>query len=236
MSINNESVIIKLEGRLGHQLTSYAFALVFSKLNNLKLYVDLSILNKKGMIYYLDKLGIHVEQIENNSLRTINENKSSRFLYQPKFFDFKKRPICLRGCWIHYKYTENIINDLKKQISPPIKNNYTTIHVRRTDFLKGRNDSVLSPEWIRNAMAFLPGPYCILSDDIDWCLENIYADEYRYNDAISDFRFIMGSQNKIISDSSFSWWAARLGDNNSVIVPKIHSDKDNIHPKEWTLL
>ena len=60
--------------------------------------------------------------------------------------------------------------------------------------------------------------------DIDWCKENLNIKNavYAHNEDSIDFKMMQFSDHNIISNSSFSWWAARLNNNDKkrIIIPK----------------
>jgi hypothetical protein len=74
-------------------------------------------------------------------------------------------------------------------------------------------------------------PYFIIfSNDIPWCRENLPLDNCTYVDwnkdsnSYIDMQLMSSCKHNIISNSSFSWWAAYL--NN-------FPDKIVISPKQW---
>jgi hypothetical protein len=102
------------------------------------------------------------------------------------------------------------------------------INVRRGDYLtQPRRHPVVTIDYINEAYKQLP--YCdkiiVLSDDIEWCKENIklpklvFVENYRDCDALW---LLSLCDHFIISNSSFSWWGAYLSrtDNKVVISPE----------------
>lgn len=79
-----------------------------------------------------------------------------------------------------------------------------------------------------------PEIYCIFSDDIQWCKENlgsfleenitIYVNWNKGKNSYRDMQLMSLCNYNIIANSSFSWWGAWL--NN-------HNDKIVISPKTW---
>jgi hypothetical protein len=119
------------------------------------------------------------------------------------------------------------------------------MHIRRNDFLSQQEHfPVLPKEYYLNALNLLPQglKVVILSDDIEWCKENLFADFYIGNNDPSDALYIMTkSKHNIIANSSFSWWVAWLNKNpdNIVIAPKMwfghastNNNEDKI-PNSW---
>jgi hypothetical protein len=103
------------------------------------------------------------------------------------------------------------------------------INVRRGDYLTQSNrHPVITKEYILKAYEQLPrhDKLLIVSDDIEWCKENIDLPNIVFND---NSKFWDGEamwllslcDHFIISNSSFSWWGSYLSrtDNKVVIAP-----------------
>jgi hypothetical protein len=117
--------------------------------------------------------------------------------------------------------------------------NSVSCHVRRGDYLKAPNLCVCSEDYYRRAIQFVkqskaPDLFCIFSDDIAWCRENlkeligdadvIFVDWNKGENSFRDMQLMSLCRHNIIANSSFSWWGAWL--NN-------HSDKLVITPDHW---
>lgn len=137
------------------------------------------------------------------------------------------------------------------------------LHVRRGDLAYAeetlRSPTVVhgptvSQSYIREAMALF-GRNCVFlvfSDsprDIQWCRENIRGKYVRFSEGhtdLQDFAIMQSCDHNIISNSTFSWWAAWLNANPAkrVVAPRQwfnarfaigHRIRDLI-PEPWTLL
>ena len=121
------------------------------------------------------------------------------------------------------------------------------INVRRGDYLtQPRRHPVVSIEYINEAYKKLP--HCdkiiVLSDDIEWCKENIklpnlvFVENYRDCDALW---LLSLCDHFIISNSTFSWWGAYLSRTENKIVispdtwfgPDVLEDPKDIWCKDW---
>lgn len=116
----------------------------------------------------------------------------------------------------------------------------TVINVRRGDYLLYPNyHPVLSKEYIYEACKLIPQTeeYLIMSDDMQWCHENIVFPNARYlNHGYSpeEQLWIMSLCNHfIISNSSFSWWGAYLSEapNKTIVAPETWFGPE--HTQEW---
>lgn len=166
------------------------------------------------------------------------------------------------GYWQSAKYFEHYRDDLLNLFQPntEIQNKANSwrqsidspccvaIHVRRGDFLWGKNNSTCDLYYYKDAIALLhqmqPNPtLCFFSDDIDWC-KNAFQ-EYsnsifvenggEYSDLL-DLYSISLCEHGIMSLSTFSWWGNWLRKNNShsiVICPNKDKMYDSFIPDNW---
>lgn len=157
------------------------------------------------------------------------------------------------------KYSENIkslfgapldfINKISTEIPVIFQKKVTVINVRRGDYLHYPNyHPTVSSEYIMKALELIPSEhYLIASDDIAWCKKNInlpntsYLEGYKSHEQL----WIMSMcHHFVISNSSFSWWAAYLSRNNNKIVvapetwfgPEYKADWQSMYCKDWTVL
>jgi hypothetical protein len=158
------------------------------------------------------------------------------------------------------------LTDKGEKLLNLIKTNQSVcLHVRRCDFVNNPINSKfhgsVSLEYIHSAIkkitSFVPSPdFIVFSDDINWCLDNInisekitfvtrdYLQHQSSNDRKLELRnthYLMQScKHFVISNSTFSWWAAWLSnhDNKIVIYPKKWFNDSSINtsdlmPSEW---
>jgi hypothetical protein len=101
----------------------------------------------------------------------------------------------------------------------------TVIHIRRGDYLAlPELHGILTAGWFRNAcMGRDPADLVVFSDDLAWCREQdflkgaTFVDE---PDAAVALHLMSQFSRFILSNSSFSWWAAWLaGADADVVVP-----------------
>lgn len=106
-------------------------------------------------------------------------------------------------------------------------------------------------EYFISAMDHFPEDalFVVFSNDIKWCQENfskiprnfVFVENELY---YHDFFLMSLCKHNIISNSSFSWWAAYLNRNPDKIViapplwfnPSYISDTQDIYPPEWIVL
>lgn len=130
------------------------------------------------------------------------------------------------------------------------------VHVRRGDYLQSDDlGGVCGKAYYRRAIEFLSegaaDPYVLFfSDDLDWCrdelasgIDAVFVDWNRGADSWKDMRLMTLCDKLAISNSSFGWWGARLGQDEArqVAAPDRwfgarHRDNPDIAPSGWVRL
>lgn len=123
---------------------------------------------------------------------------------------------------------------------------YTAIHVRLGDYGSSYHP-ICSREYYHKAMAELPGPYMVFSEDWFKAREHLGplppGDHWWYDgNTIDTFRVMKACKNHIIANSTYSWWAAYLAGGN-VVAPKewfgpdaAHLETKDIYCDSWKIL
>ena len=154
-------------------------------------------------------------------------------------------------------YRRNLTEANQSFYTEIIRHKTISVHIRRGDYVEkvhvANNFSKITPGYFERAIDFISSKtqiskLVIFSDDIQWVKENIkfgYECIYIDNDG-PDFehQFLMSCcDHNIISNSTFSWWAAWLNENENKIVcvpDKWFADKerkDDIYiPYKWAKL
>lgn len=169
-----------------------------------------------------------------------------------KEYIVKPKNIILKGNWGKETYFKPAADKIRKAfvfkhpLTPPalrvrdeirsVKGS-VTIHYRRGDYV--RVGACPSPQYFLDAMDVVaekvPHPvFFCFSEDIDWVKEQFAESKYdirypRYESdkkGVEDFRLLMEGEHQIISNSSYSWWAAYLNK---------HEDKIVVIPQNGTL-
>lgn len=150
----------------------------------------------------------------------------------------------------YFKPHENYIKKLFtiENVELPCDEKITSVHIRRGDYVsKPEYHNVLDKKYYESAIDFIgEGSFIFFSDDMPWVKENFKSKNYIYSDCddeISDFYMMSKCDNNIISNSSFSWWAAYLNKNlnKKIVTPKhekwfgVNGPKDtqDLIPIEW---
>lgn len=163
----------------------------------------------------------------------------------------KKKCLICSGKFENPQYFSSIRNILLKEFVPkvdPLENNKSLygiiektdsvcVTIRRGDFLDEKFKSqfyVCDEHYFREALKVvkekIKDPVLIFfSDDIDWVKENIKTDLPSYYESGKDpvwekLRLMYSCKHFIISNSTFSWWAQYLSQNDKKVV---------ISPDRW---
>ena len=190
------------------------------------------------------------------------ENVYSESAYTYTQIDpINKTNLVLKGYFQSYKYIDegairnqfqfddSFVLKLRKRHQGILSEKFSAIHVRRGDYLKNLyKHPFCGKRYYKEAIKKLGNPdrIIIFSDDIKWCRNNLKGPNINYmeNTSVMDDFYLMTVADKIvISNSSFSYWAAFLNEKKSkVIVPSLwfgfrHKvDTTDLIPKEWTVL
>lgn len=247
--MQNETLTLRLAGGLGNQL----FQLAAAKSTGSKtLLIDVSPLSGTERLFELNPLRSSVNfevsaqrQVSRIFARKINERRE--FLWQ----DLKiigKRPNILSGYFQHPKYVESILQEVvqfvesssreSKQNSCNCNGGHVAIHLRRGDYLNVTKNKrifgVLANEYFLSSIKkFSENTHFIaFSDsDVESELREVIPPTTHLTFADSDLKpwtllqRMSSMEGIVISNSSLSWWAARVGmemmQNFRVICPNI---------------
>jgi hypothetical protein len=147
------------------------------------------------------------------------------------------RDVYLDGTWQHPLHFASHADVIRREftpraISPRFEEvlaaqravNSVAVHVRRTDFLLPGNEivQVCSVDYFRRAIAAMrekvgDAGFCIFSDDIGWVAANVPIDVRHVlmpantDQPVRDFLLMAACRHFVISNSTYSWWAAWLG-------------------------
>lgn len=246
----------ELSGGVGNQM--FQIAAVVSLADNLGFK---AIFNSDT--HFLPLQGKNINTYKNNIFKHIifDKNFPIRHTYTQTGFHYTKieniQPFTiLKGGYQSEKYfnqtlirklfspendTKRIITELYGDVS-----DYTSIHVRRGDFLKLYPHHIFVGEdyYTKSIQTINSKKYLVFSDDIDWCKSFFKGNEFNFiNDVDYNEMYVMSMcKNNIIGNSTFSWWGAWLNPNCNkiVIAPNnwfgpgySHLDLSDLIPETW---
>ena len=126
--------------------------------------------------------------------------------------------------WNLYKPQRSLVEKILSLYSDVDFNSVVSIHARRGDYYIARKFGFVMNErdFYDKAFEMFPSDqkYIVISDDINWCREVFKGDQFVFADREDpsgewpkmyiDMYMMTLCQHNIISNSSFSWWAAYL--------------------------
>lgn len=193
--------------------------------------------------------------------------------YIPGFWDqyandFRTKKVDILGWlqtekyWQHCKpkvhaalaFKESFYNKIRNKYSKYFEKPTIAVSIRRGDFVTNPNFYLLPIEYYLGALkTFFPGykdqHVIFFSDDLDYCRHSIKGNRQFYFatglNAIEQLCLMSMCDDFIISNSTFSWWGAMLGEkkHSKIIRPAFFLDgelmkkfdwKDH-YPERWTV-
>jgi hypothetical protein len=227
-----------LIGRLGNLMFQIAYGYSQALTHNKQyLYplIGTDVIHFKDTIFKkFDYFDGRIEDLNVNELEIFSE----------KIFDYN--PInptdnkinVFRGFYQSVKYFENHKTEIKEMFSPPQEfidqciqdypelstGNVTVVNVRRgEDYLaQTHRHPVITEEFIYKALELIPNKehIYVVSDNMPWCREALKIDNVKFVDysGLDALWLLSLCKNFVISNSTFSWWGAFLGEKSDSVV------------------
>jgi hypothetical protein len=192
----------------------------------------------------------------------IYENKNYIFLYDERVYRKKRfRNIYLHGYWQNFQFFDFCSDDIRRQftcayeqtdevkavIKKLSEDNTCAVHIRGGDIRSLNADYFCQA--IHRMREHNPAvKFIVFTNDPEKAAEcmELWDQDLSYEMAGNlgkfsdmDEMFIMAScRNQIISNSTYSWWAAYLNRNpdKTVIAPVRTNASSNIYPEGWTVI
>lgn len=199
----------------------------------------------------------------------LNKGSETRFSFDPHILELGPNAY-LDGYWQSPKYFagyEDVIRKdftLKQKLPGHVQSlhqeisgcNSVCLHVRRTDYVGNSLHEVVGNDYYSQCIEMIAGKVLIdkvyvFSDDIAWCREHMsfpYPTVFVSQDLAGPknewhFALMSAARHFVITNSSYSWWAAWLSSNPDkiVIAPKqwfsdLSIDTSDLIPSEWIRL
>lgn len=148
----------------------------------------------------------------------------------------------------------NIVDD-NNLLSDILDAESVSVHVRRGDYIKNeatrKKFFVCDKQYFTNAISYIKSrlsnpKFFIFSDDPQYVVENFCLDKNNIliesKSYFEDFYLMQRCRHHIISNSSFSWWAAWLGETNTSITiapdrwftAHVRLNYSDIVPERWS--
>jgi len=229
--------VVRIYGGLGNQFFQYALGKL-QEYYGAEVRYDVKFLqegvraNETPRKYGLDKFYTNVcfgNFIKQHTVRETNFDIHS----------LKKQNCNFWGYWQYPEIYNPVLSQLKKEFcvreelytseysklkASILSNESVSLHVRRGDYVINDGFNVLPIEYYKEALKYTKGKIFVFSDDIPWCKKNFKGVTFVEMEDYLEFELMKLCTHNIIANSTFSWWAAYLGDNPNKVV---------VAPKQW---
>lgn len=190
----------------------------------------------------------------------IMEDPSSYYQYKP-IVKTADKTTYIQGYWQNYKYFENYKSEIREQFRLKNRSEQLTayckeagsqesvaVHVRMGDY---RVQDRLSLQYYYEALDYIQkiknikvyifcekGDLINIKDKFSPYAPIYIAEKYADLNDIESFELMRSCKNLIISNSTYSWWAAWLNENEqkTIIAPLIDKLDSEYYPEGWVLL
>lgn len=242
-------VTCKLYGRLGNQMSQIAATIGYGVKHNMEYYIPPQSERPADWPCYFPHL---VNEIPNFQWLITQEYKEpSQAFHEIPFLQH----IRLDGHFPCEKYWSFCRKRVLKAFNIPynLTKGVVGVHVRRGDYLNHPQiHPVVTEEYLIHAMKYFLvrgyDKFIFFSDDMDWCRTFINSCDSKFifrqidksfdvrfsgnNSPLQDMSLLSSCEHQIISNSTFSMWAAHLNQNPDkiIVAPKIWT---HVTPQEW---
>jgi hypothetical protein len=225
----------------------------------------LEVMNESAKAHFFTQEGSYTRFRRDRQI--IAEGKQHFYQYHPDLFELESA--YFDGYWQCAAYVE-LLDWQQELVFPAIDGaiepenaalekelmhtNAVSVHIRRGDYVGTGYHRLLAPDYYDTAMSYcranIPAPrFYVFSDDIGWARDNLIGEDISFVDwnkgknSFRDMQLMSLCKHNIISNSTFSWWAAWLNIHPGKIVFSPASwfegnefDLDTFLPAEWHLI
>lgn len=265
-------IVSKIRGGLGNQLFAYAAGRYLSNLHSTTLLLDTSWYRDGPRALLLPHFNISGEitaKDQSGAPDGIGFNQP-HWNYYPEFTGYSGRRF-LSGRWQSERFFEPVAGLIRRDLTfadPAIaaaaeaamarlragrEGPLVSMHCRRGDYVgltRSKQFRLLGLQYYAEAMAQFPAgsSFVVFSDDPEWCRQNLLGGRCvpcGVEDPLIAFGMMRLCDHHIIANSTYSWWAAWLGETHQskVVAPEAakwfgpelaaqHDTRDVI-PKRW---
>lgn len=215
-------------GRLGNQMFQIAACIGYAKIWNVDYCIPQQSADPKQWPVYFT----HLPACNANYKKKICQKPDRYNMYDQLHYE---SDVCLEGHFKSEKYFAHCQQEVRSTFNIPysFKRGIVSLHVRRGDYvqLAGRFPPI-SIAYITNAIEYFVShghySFLVFSDDLPWCRDNL-VNQFKKcvflfsegRSALEDLQLMSCCEHNIISNSTFSWWAAWLNQNQhkKIVVP-----------------
>jgi hypothetical protein len=238
---NSKNIItVKIMGGLGNQMFQYAFGFALAKRKKANLSFDTSWFYKMDSRFFeLDQLCISKNNIRQKLFLTLAKIPKIGRLLAPLlgYISRKTTPSSnyFEGFFQDEKHFADCRDEIRKEFQfreklQAFEGNAVAVHIRRGDYVHPKSPFlVCTPFYYEKAISYIQSKvenpvFYVFSEDIEWCKKNVKIREPHFYIGSSgkpssyDMQLMSLCKHNIISNSSYSWWAAWLNQNPEKII------------------
>jgi hypothetical protein len=227
-------ISISLKGRLGNQIFQYVICRLIALRNNYNFCIEetgepstegvhiknffenLDLGQKDGDIKYIFNEDYNIQKYNPKLFELPDYTKISGFFQSPKYYENYEKII---KDW----FTLTISDKAKYYLNKYNPKDFCYIHLRGTDY-KTHNHWFLNKDYYEKGIQYIKTlkkdiKFLIITDDPKEANKLFPNIEILSEDMKTDFVLLLNSKYIIISNSSFSWWAAWLKGKEITIAP-----------------
>ena len=234
-------IISYIQGGLGNQLFQIAAGLSLAK----DIGCEFRLIKNQ---HHLPLQGTRIENYYNNIFKNIKfidpEDVVNFKIYREPFFCFKEIPkienLILYGYFQSEKYFKHNEDYIRRVINFPtcdVKQNFVSLHFRKGDYANNLKVHYIQKlDYYKQSVSLIKNYDKILAFS-----DSKFPDEFNFDrlelvtrsNDLDEFSIMSSCQTNIISNSTFSWWAAWANQNNNkrVLAPRTWFGPEG--PQDW---
>jgi hypothetical protein len=238
-------IAVERRGRLGNHLFQWAFAIAASRRLGTRFVMDHDSLaplfdldghlradRRFRAVVWLRGRGRGAARVEVSGeedpadvLAALEDGKRYSGFFQSEAYFADAAGSVRRAFALKAKHRERI----ETRYGELARNDYLCVHLRRGDYAQWRGGAALLPtEYVRRCIGLAAPdgrPVVVISDSIDEAraeLGDVAGIRFEANDPIVDLQLMIHASGCVVSNSTFAWWGAWLGDRpgRRVLAPR----------------
>lgn len=181
-------------------------------------------------------------------------SEKKQFEYDEQLMNINS-PMYLQGYWQSWKYFAEVRDDIRRQftyrkqlskraedfVKSVSQENSVALHIRRTDYKTILNGACLSMDYYSQAIKRIQEKekdckFYLFTDEKESADLSQLPLETQIVDGVTDeeeFVIMQKCRHHIIANSTFSWWAAYLAGEGTVIAPVVGMWRRDFYLNEW---
>ena len=186
--------------------------------------------------------------------------QEKEIIHYDETLEKQAEPSYYLGFWQTPRYFDEYYEELKKQFTRKdslsskgmeyqrkiAEQTSVALHIRRTDYVRKEGNAAIGLDFYKEALKRMEeqvGSFTlfIYTDDKQYVRENFKLREYVLVEGVSDldeFELMTQCSHHIVANSTFSWWAAYLGENKGGVVYAPCADiwSEEFYTPQWNLI